>query len=194
MEPVAYEESWVSKHCRILQYFLQIVKCTGEKCCGPFRTNWLRIFPDRFLPAPVQFRQDGGPTVPPVSQVKAKDHYGGLWQRIAISNLVPMHNHQILPYDMYCPSVKAAVNQRVCNLCGIYFPSIAATKRHKAGKGCEEGESDKEAASDDDNDYVEEVDRSSDSEAEFIEEKDQCTLLNIFELLQNPTFVEDTEQ
>ena len=59
--------------------------------------NWLRIFPDRFLPAPVQFRQDGGPTVPPVSQVKTTDHYAGLWQRIAISNLVPLHNRQILP-------------------------------------------------------------------------------------------------
>ena len=105
-----------------------------------------------------------------------------------------MHNHQILPYDTYCPSVKSAVKQRVCNLCGIYFPSIAAVKRHKAGKGCEEGESDKEAASDDGNDYVEEVDRSSDSEAEFMEEEDQCPVLNIFELLQNPTFVEDTEQ
>ena len=194
MEPVAYEESWVSKHCRISQYFLQVVKCTDEKCCGPFRTDWLRIFPDRFLPAPVQFRQDGGPTVPPVSQVKTTDHYAGLWQRIAISNLVPLHNHQILPYVMYCPSVKSAVKQRVCNLCGIYFPSIAAVKRHKAGKGCEEGESDKEAATDDDNDYVEEVDRSSDSEAEFMEEEDQCPVLNIFELLQNPTFVEDTEQ
>ena len=42
-----------------------------EKCCGPFRTNWLRAFPNRFLSAPVQFRQDpGDPTVPPFSQVK----------------------------------------------------------------------------------------------------------------------------
>ena len=64
MEPVPYEESWVSKHCCILQYFLQIVKCTNDKCCGPFHTNWLRIFPNQFLPAPIQFRQDpGGPTV-----------------------------------------------------------------------------------------------------------------------------------
>ena len=71
MEPVPYEHSWVSKHCRILQYFLQIVKCTDGKCCGPFRTNWLRAFPNRFLSAPVQFRQDpGDPTVPPFSQVK----------------------------------------------------------------------------------------------------------------------------
>ena len=44
MEPIPYEESWVSKHCLISQYFLQIVKCTDDKCCGPFRTNWFKIF------------------------------------------------------------------------------------------------------------------------------------------------------
>ena len=79
MEPVPYEESWVSKHRRILQYFLEFVKCTDGKCCGPFRTNWLRIFPNQFLTAPVQFRQDpGGPTVPPVCQVKVTDRYADL--------------------------------------------------------------------------------------------------------------------
>ena len=36
MEQVPYEESWVSKHCRISQYFLQIVKYTDDKWCGPF--------------------------------------------------------------------------------------------------------------------------------------------------------------
>ena len=46
MEPVPFEESWVSKHCGISQYFLQITKYTDGKCCGPFRINWLRIFPN----------------------------------------------------------------------------------------------------------------------------------------------------
>ena len=49
MEPVVYEGSWVSKHCRILQYFFQVVKCTDEKCCGPFRTGFEYFQIDFFL-------------------------------------------------------------------------------------------------------------------------------------------------
>ena len=52
---------------------------------------------------------------------------------------------------MYCPSVKSAVNLR-----GIYFPSIAAAKRYKAGKGCEEAEYDDEEEGSDDGDNYEE--------------------------------------
>ena len=87
MEPVPYEESWISKHCCISQYFLQIVKCTDDKCCGPFRTNWFKIFSNRFLLVPVHFRQDpGGPTVPLVRQVQTTDRYADLLQRIAVNN------------------------------------------------------------------------------------------------------------
>ena len=57
---------------------------------------------------------------------------------------------------MYCPSPKSAVKQRVCNLRGIYFASIAAVKRDKAGKGCEEAEYDDEEEGSDDGDNYEE--------------------------------------
>ena len=194
MEPIPYEESWVSKHCLISQYFLQIVKCTDDKCCGPFPTNWLRIFPNRFLPAPVQFRQDpGDPTVPPVSQVGTTDRYADLWQRIVVNNLVPLNDYEILPYDMYCPRVKSAVKQRVCNLCEIYFPSIVAVKRHKAGTDCEEAEYDDEEGSDDGDSYEEEEDRNDDTEVELVDEENEFPVLDICELLQNPTFVEDDD-
>ena len=149
---------------------------------------------DSFLLAPVQFRQDpGGPTVPPVSQVKTTDRYADLWHRIAVNNLVPLNDYETLPLDMYCPSVKSAVKQRVCNLYGIYFPSIAAVKQHKAGKGCEEGEYDDEEGSDDGDNYEEEEDRNDDTEVELVDGENECPVLNIFELLQNPTFVEDDD-
>ena len=38
-------------------------------------------------------------------------------------------------YDLYCPSLKAKEKNRVCNQCGIYYPSIAARKRHRQD-GC----------------------------------------------------------
>ena len=92
---------------------------------------------------------------------------------------------------MYCPGVKSAVKQRVCNLCGVYFPSITAVKRHKAGKGCEEAEYDDEEKSDDGDNYEEEEDRNDDMEIEHVDGENQCPVINIFELPQNPTFVED---
>ena len=94
---------------------------------------------------------------------------------------------------MYCPSVKSAVKQRVCNLRGIYFPSIAAVKRHKAGTGCEEAEYDDEEGSDDGDNYEEEEDRNDDTEVELVDGENECPVLNIFELLQNTTFVEDDD-
>ena len=71
--------------------------------------------------------------------------------------------------------------------------SIAAVKQHKAGKGCEEGEYDDEEGSDDGDNYEEEEDRNDDTEVELVDGENECPVLNIFELLQNPTFVEDDD-
>lgn len=140
IEPVAYEERWVNKHCRISRYFLQIVICTDEKCFDPFRTNWLDVFPDLFIPAPVQFRQStGGLRVSLCPQAKSADHIADLWKRMAINMLVPQNDCVVLLSNMYCTSVKSAVKKRVCNLCRIYQPSMAAVKRQKTGGGCSEG-------------------------------------------------------
>ena len=92
----------------------------------------------------------------------------------------------MLPLDMYCPSLKSVVKQRVCNLCGIYFPSIAAVKRHKTGKGCEEAEYDE--GSDDGDNYEEEEDRNDHAEVELVDGENQNPTF-----LQNPTFVEDDD-
>ena len=40
-----------------------------------------------------------------------------------------------MPYDLYCLSLRAKVKKRVCKQCGIYYPSIAASKRHRQD-GC----------------------------------------------------------
>ena len=96
-------------------------------------------------------------------------------------------------YDMYCPSVKSAVKQGVCNLCGIYFPSIAAVKQYKVGQGGEEAEYDDEEGSDDGDNYEEEEDRNNETDVELVHGENECHVLSIFELLQNPTFVEDDD-
>ena len=46
-------EEWKAKHVRQSQYMHQIVKCSDKSCCKQWRTNYLELFPQRFLPAPV---------------------------------------------------------------------------------------------------------------------------------------------
>ena len=46
-------EEWKSKDVRESQYLLQIVKCKDSKCCSPFRSSYLKVAKDRFLPPPI---------------------------------------------------------------------------------------------------------------------------------------------
>lgn len=138
IKPVAYKEWWVTKHCCISQYFLQIVNSTNEKCCDPFGTNWFDVFSGRFLPAPVQFRQsNGSATVPLNPQAKSTNHFSDLWKHMAINKLLPQNNYEVLPYDACSLSVKSAVKKKyICDLCVIHYPGTAAIKKHITGGGC----------------------------------------------------------
>ena len=52
-EVVKKSEECKSKHGRESQYFLQIVKCKDSKCCSLFRSSYLKVVKDRFLPSPI---------------------------------------------------------------------------------------------------------------------------------------------
>ena len=74
--PDDIDQLWVSQHCRISQYFLQIVKCNDSDCCGEMRSVWKDVFPKRFLPASVKMRHtQAGPQVPPPNDEKASDTF-----------------------------------------------------------------------------------------------------------------------
>ena len=108
------------------------MRCNYSKCCGDFRTTWKCVFSSRFLPAPVPVRQfPERPAVPSVSNVKASDCFVDLWKRMDIQQLIPNSGFSQMPYELYSPSLKAKVKNRVCKPCGIYYPGIAAYKRHK---------------------------------------------------------------
>ena len=73
------------------------------------------------------------------------------------------------------------LERRVCLQYGIYYPSIAAFKRHQWGAACAYDSNDDE--------------RDSWSKTEVIEEEqraneDTTAIVNIFELLQSPAFIE----
>ena len=44
---------WVANHVIQGRYMKQIVKCHISTCCAPFKTNWCKVFPTRFIPPPV---------------------------------------------------------------------------------------------------------------------------------------------
>ena len=141
------------------------------------------IFPDRFLPAPVPVRQNpGGPTVPEVKDVQPTGRFPNLWKRIAIKTLIPATEFDPLLYDMYCLSVKFEIKKRVCKKCGMYYPSIAAVKRHRT-TGCTEGEE------------IDEEDEAAELEMEeenptFDEDDDCVPISNIFDIFKNSAFVD----
>ena len=53
---VVPDHLWLSQHVIQSRYSLQIIKCLNPTCCKPFTTNWLTIFPRRFLPAPAVYK------------------------------------------------------------------------------------------------------------------------------------------
>ena len=82
-----------------------------------------------------------GPGVPSASNVKAKHRFLDLGKRIGIQQLIPNAVFSQMLYNLYCLSLKSKVKNRVCKQCVIYYPSIAARKRHRLGcleSGCKD--------------------------------------------------------
>ena len=83
--------SWVANHVQQARYSLQIVKCTNPGCCEPFATNWLDVFPERFLPPPAvyEYTANGLKAVEPSEYLKDKKKFifADLEKRLIIKNL-----------------------------------------------------------------------------------------------------------
>lgn len=56
-----------------------------------------------------------------------------LSRSLNIKNLLPesAKHFEVLPYDLFCPSVYEELNRRICTKCGIYFASIVMLNKHK---------------------------------------------------------------
>ena len=121
-------EEWKSVHVVQSQYMLQIVKCSNEKCCKPFRTNFLEYFPNRFLPPPIPIV-----AIPSGLAVSSeKGHFGDLFQALFFCKLSNGC------FDQYCPSLqktdkkgKTTIEKRTCWKCGKYHSTIKAMTAHK---------------------------------------------------------------
>ena len=128
---------WCATHVFQSQYTIQIVRCTKPECCGPWRSNYIQVFPHRFLPPPVPFhRSSDGVRLENIESTLANlelisPYYGSLFQRIQFHGIVIRGTEcQLLPFDGYCPSVQKKIQTRTCTICKQYIPSASRLCNH----------------------------------------------------------------
>jgi hypothetical protein len=120
-------ENWKFTHVKQSQYLLQIVKCDDSNCCKEFRSTIRDILSERFIPPPVLYvkRNEG---------IKTSDdmtgHFNSLSRRLALKCSVK-HRFHVLPFDYYCPSIRENIEERICEICGLYCLSKNNVKSHK---------------------------------------------------------------
>ncbi|CAF3854357.1 unnamed protein product [Rotaria sordida] len=131
------DEYWCATHVFQTQYTIQIIRCTKTECCGPWRSNYIQVFPHRFLPPPVPFdRSSAGVRLAELESSYANinslsPYYGTLFQRIQFHGIVIYGtNNSLLPFDSYCPSIQTKIHSRVCSICKQYIPSPTRLRNH----------------------------------------------------------------
>ena len=62
----------------------------------------------------------------------AEFKFANLKERI-IAGLIPKENEKFIgrPFDLYCPSMQEKLARCLCEICGMYWPCVAAKNRHK---------------------------------------------------------------
>ncbi|CAF2913796.1 unnamed protein product [Rotaria sp. Silwood2] len=131
------DEYWCATHVFQTQYTIQIIRCTKTECCGPWRSNYIQVFPHRFLPPPVPFnRSSGGVRLAELESSYANinslsPYYGTLFQRIQFHGIVIYGtNNSLLPFDSFCPSIQSKLQSRICSICKQYIPSATRLRNH----------------------------------------------------------------
>ena len=127
-------EEWKACHVRQSQYFLQIVKCTDKKCCSSFKSSYLKLVPQRFLPPPL-------PITHTANGIEwAKDDkdatYLSLYQNMVLrstltTDRIKKKYPKGVPYDFSCPVLSQdVIKQRICQHFGLYLSSLKAKSLH----------------------------------------------------------------
>ena len=131
-------EKWKSKHVKASQYFLQIVKCNDRTCCLTFRSSYLEVIKDRFLPPPIPIVQttdglkwvtdDKGATYLTLCQNLA------MKDAVAPPSTVKKYKQGGIPYDYSNPAVNKGdvIKKRICKHCDSYFGTINAKGSHES--------------------------------------------------------------
>ncbi|CAF0737658.1 unnamed protein product [Didymodactylos carnosus] len=120
--PTTTDSEWYTTHVRQSEYLLQIIKCSDTNCCK-WDTNYIDMFSQRFLPAPVKcnlgsylrhFTLGDKLTVTkhlfvgrvvPVDDDK-NGRFANLCERLVLDHLIPKLDNGEISYDSYCPSLR----------------------------------------------------------------------------------------
>ncbi len=128
---------WCATHVLQTQYTIQIIRCNDSSCCTPWRSNYDRVFPHRFLPPPVPFhRSSRGVKMADIESSSATTNpispfYGNLFQRIQFHGIVRNHTkNDLLPFDAYCPSLQTKLSSRLCSTCKQYISTSIRLRNH----------------------------------------------------------------
>ena len=158
-----------NRHVFESQYFCAYIKCDDLSCCDPFTTNVDSFFPHRRLPPiiPIKKTRFGIEALEKDEVEGNKDlEFLPLPMRILYGNsIVPKEYRDkfgdIVPYDLYLPSIQDKIEKRVCPKCFKYHATIKSLVEHK--KVCEAKKSKSKPKKNPRRIIVE----SSDSEEEF---------------------------
>jgi hypothetical protein len=133
----SYLRYWCATHVLQTQYTIQIIRCNNPSCCTPWRSNYIQVFPHRFLPPPVPFnRSSRGVKMAEIESSSAATNpispfYGNLFQRIQFHGIVINRTHNdLLPFDACCPSLQIKLPSRICSICKQYLPSSIRLRNH----------------------------------------------------------------
>ena len=134
---IDFNRYWCATHVFQTQYTIQIIRCTKPECCGPWRSNYIQVFPHRFLPPPVPFhRSSRGVRLADIACSFANEnlvspYYGTLFQRIQFHGIVVRGTQApLIPFDAFCPSVQDKLQSRTCSICKQYIPSGRRLQNH----------------------------------------------------------------
>jgi len=129
--PANQSQTWYKNHVRQSQYLLQIVKCENLECCAIPRSSLRTILPEGFLPPPLMvWQSESGLAAADIASPDGK--FLDLFSRLAIRLEPKAAGFKAVPYDFYCPSVRAQLSIRSCKTCGIYHSSKKAMEAHSA--------------------------------------------------------------
>jgi len=128
---------WCAIHVIQTQYTIQIIRCNNSSCCTPWRSNYIQVFPHRFLPPPVPFhRSSRGVKMAEIESSSALTNpispfYGNLFQRIQFHGIVINRTqNDLLPFDACCPSLQTKLSSRICSICKQYIPTSIRLRNH----------------------------------------------------------------
>ena len=125
------DEKFVANHVVQSTYSCQVVKCCDPQCCEPFRSNYISIFPKRFLPkpSPIVYSSAGPAIAMPPDLINC--NYSTLFHsRVLGESTVNISNFKTVPFDFFCPSAQGKLGDRACQYCTYHAPTPAALKRH----------------------------------------------------------------